>query len=80
MALYEHRKGESSNVDAWVKTILRVESRQSTVRKNHPTDVLRKVVQRYATFTGLTSSGVEQGFGVLARHCTPQRLLSDRCK
>ncbi|CAE7707229.1 unnamed protein product [Symbiodinium sp. CCMP2592] len=72
MAMYEHRKG-CSNVDAWVQTILRLERKQASVRRNHPTAVLRQVVQRYAAFSGLTTSGVEQGFSQIQRHCTPER-------
>ena len=72
MAIYEHRKG-ATNIDAWVKTILRVESRQAAVKRNHPTGALRKVLIRYASISGLTSSGVEQGFATLARHLTPHR-------
>ena len=64
----------ATSLESWVSAINRVTKQKST-EERHPVQCLRRVIQAYSAWNGLTSSGVEQSFSLQDRMIPKERRL-----
>ncbi len=74
LARTHYLRGQTSvgSFSAWAEAVKAPQNRPDTAR-NHPAAALRHVLIRYGSFTGATTSGVEQSFSLQVRIMQPSR-------
>lgn len=72
IAMNESKAHGLTNVDAWVSSVRKTNSRPS-LKCNHPSDALRAILMRFVAYHGCCTSGVEQSFSKLQNQFPPAR-------
>ncbi|CAE7323992.1 unnamed protein product [Symbiodinium sp. CCMP2592] len=82
VARFHIASAEGTSFDAWRTALLRCRQGRRELKARHPVDAIWPALILYGAFSGLSTSGVEQGFALLDRFQPAERrhMLESTCE